>query len=334
MRTLGLLFFASLAVYSAAVGATPPVQLAARVELRTGSILIGLHNAAPHALPVTLRVLNAEGAALPVFSFGLTLAPRATCFRYLPVRDVTHDEPVLDCLVVYGRTNVLRQRVTCRSGALFRNSTANIASTGMPRRALASLHATPSGARALLVNGSPVLTAFAASCGTAPLLPWSASNASFYADVVRASSVVARTTLSQRSNDRGDFVLNLLTDILAPGLCTNDQPALTALIPTAFLSNTLIAARRNGTYIFTPAETLADPANAAGFSGPAVDEWSVVTPRDWFIFYLDAAQLAVQHASGGLHLRITSRAPWLPPYIPGRAHAILLRVHAPVGVLP
>jgi len=334
MHIICLLFVALLAASSAAAGTTPPVQLAARVELRTGSILIGLRNTAPHPLTVTLRVLAADGAALPVSSFGVTLAPRVTCVRYLPVRAVTRDEPILDCLVVYGGTNVLRQRVPCRSGALFRDSTANHVSTAMPHRAPCSLHTTPSGALELHVNGSPVLTALAAASDATPLLPWSVSNASWHAHLVRASSVLARATLSQRSNGRGDIVLHLLTDVLAPQLSTNDPPALTALVPAAFLSNTLIAARRGGTYIFTPAETLADPAIAAAFSGPAVDEWSVVTPRDWFIFSLHATQLALDPTPHGLRLRITSRAPWLPPFIPGRAHAIHLRLHLPVGILP
>lgn len=333
MRFICLVLFSPLLAASVATVAAP-VQVAARVELRKGGILIGLRNTTPDALAVTLRVLGVEGAALPVASFGTHLPTRATWWRYLPVRDVTRDEPVLDCVLVYGGTNVLRQRVTCRSGALFRDTTAEHASTGMPRRAPFSVRATTTGARELRVGAVPVLTDLATTYGATPVLPWSVSNAALHAQLMLASSVVATATLAQRSNNRGDIVLNLLTEILAPGLQSNDVPALTALLPAAVLSNTLIAARHDGTYIFTPAETLADPAITAQFSGPAVDEWSVITPHDWFIFSLDAAQLAVHHSHDGLRLRIISRAPWLPPFIPGRAYAIQLRLHLPVGVLP
>lgn len=314
--------------------ADAPVQIATRVELRKGSILIGLRNTTPEPLGVSVRVLGADGVVLPVASFGAHLPARATWWRYLPVRDVTRDEPVLDCVLVYGGTNVLRQRVTGRSGALFRDATAAYASTGMPRRAPVFARATAGGARELRVRAAPVLTDLAAAFGATTVLPWSVSNASLHAQLVLVSSVVATATLAQRANGRGDFALTLLSEVHAPGLQSNDVPALTALLPATFLSNTVIAARRDGTYVFTPAETLADPAIAAQFSGPAVDEWSVITVHDWLIVSLDAAQLAMQHTHDGLRVRITSRAPWLPPFIPGRAHAIQLRLHMPVGLLP
>ncbi len=315
---------------------TQPLELAARVELRDGALLFGARNTTRHPIAATIRIVSADGATLPVSSFGCSVPPGKLWLRYLPVRDVTRDEPVLDCLVVlHGMQHGYAQhmRLICRSGALFRDNTAEQVSAGMPRHAPFSLHTTPSAAREWRVDSAPVITGFAAAFGSADPLPWSYSNATLFADALAGGTRLARTSLAYRANDRGDFVLNALTDITAEGLTTNDVPALCAAIPAALLREAVIAAQRDGAYIFTSPAALADPGIAAEFSGPAVNEWAVVTPRDWLCISLDAAQLGLAYRDDGLHLRITSRTPWLPPFTLHRAHAVQLRLHLPVGIL-
>ncbi|MCX7846409.1 MAG: hypothetical protein N2595_00025, partial [bacterium] len=192
----------------------------------------------------------------------------------------------------------------------------------------------PGGALQLRVGANPVLTDLAIRLGPHILIPQPLSHGQWLAELTRGSSIVARATLKQRSNNRGDVILNLLTEILAPGLSSDDIPCLTTLIPAPLLSNSLVVARRHGTYLHTPAFSLADPSVNALFSGPSLDEWSLVLPNDWFVWQLDAASLAASCVTNGLLLHITSRSPWQPPLTPGRAHALQFRLHLPVGIIP
>ncbi|MCX7847298.1 MAG: hypothetical protein N2595_04635, partial [bacterium] len=125
--------------------ASPPVQVAARVELQHGAIRIAARNQLAETLPITMRIFSADGAHLPVSSFGLLLPPHGASSHLLPVRNVTLDQPVLHSLLVYARTNLVSLRLPCRSGALFRVATAGYLETSIPRRTTVSLQSTPGG---------------------------------------------------------------------------------------------------------------------------------------------------------------------------------------------
>lgn len=314
--------------------AQPPVHVAARVELQEGIARLALRNTRDTAVTVALRVVAVEGAELPVTSFGATVPSRGVWARTFPVRRVTTDQPVLHCMLVYDSTNLTRLRVPCKSGALFRQASVAVASKVTLRHAAVSTHATAEGAREVRVGGKTILTDLGACFGREPARPWISSNDCLYTELVRGTSVAARAVLMHKGNSRGDAVLSLTVELGASGFTTHDIPSIVLRLPAALLSNSLVVTRVAGDYHFFPTEELSKVPTSPLLTGPAVDEWSLVTARDWLVFSLDASYVEAETWSDGVLLRFTSRTPWRPPFVPGRFHATLLRMHLPVGILP
>ena len=324
-------------VTSALFWATLPYELGARVVLNKGAIIVGVTNYLDRPLTGTIRIVSGRGVRMLVSTISFAAPPGGIALRYLPVREATEDEPVIEVIVVLTGAldgHVRRVTVQCRSGALFRNPELGKIIGVLPEFVPLRFDMQEDGRLACKIAGTPLLRNVEFDFGTGERCGNAMTgSARCAAGVVLACGTnIAQISRLIRMNGRGNCEVFFGYSMLETGP-TGTPPRLECDLAWSVAQDALVAAKSNGAFRFG----LLDPVHRARtlkeLSGPDVDEWALVLGNDWLIFNLDCAVLTVTQPTpeADLHLELRSRTAWPTPAPSGRSGTIQCFVHLPLA---